>query len=98
LPGRPNSAIDLERLGAISRVVPADVLIATATELATELASKSPVALRLAKESMNRVEFLPLKDAYRLEQDYTFRLLSFEDAGEARAAWKEKRPPKWSWR
>ena len=54
-----------------------------------QLAAKSPIALRLAKESMNRVEFLPLKDAYRLEQDYTSRLLNFEDAAEARNAWRE---------
>jgi enoyl-CoA hydratase len=56
------------------------------------------VALRLAKESLNRVEFLPLKEAYRLEQDYTARLLAFDDAAEARLAWQEKRPPDWKWR
>ena len=48
------------------------------------LAAKSPIALRLAKESMNRVEDLPLKDAYRTEQDYTARLQRYEDAAEAR--------------
>jgi enoyl-CoA hydratase len=96
--GRPISAIDLQILGAVTRVVPADALAAAATELASELASKSPIALRLAKESMNRVEFLPLKDAYRLEQDYTTRLLGFEDSTEARAAWREKRTPEWMWK
>lgn len=42
---------------------------------------------------MNRVENLPLKDAYRTEQDYTERLMGFEDSieaqrlpGEARSA------------
>jgi enoyl-CoA hydratase len=70
----------------------------TAHELAAVLASKSPIALRLAKESMNRVEHLPLKDAYRTEQDYTARLLGFEDAAEARAAFLEKRAPEWRWR
>jgi enoyl-CoA hydratase len=52
----------------------------------------------LAKEAMNRVEFLPLKDAYRTEQDYTRRLITFEDAAEARQAFLEKRPPEWKWR
>ena len=41
--------------------------------------------MRLAKESMNRVEDLSLKEGYRTEQDYTARLLRFEDAREARA-------------
>ena len=42
---------------------------------------------------MNRVEGVPLKDAYRTEQDYTARLLGFEDAAEARRAFLDKRPP-----
>ena len=42
--------------------------------------------MRLAKQAMNRVEFLPLKEAYRIEQDYTGRMLAFEDSTEARDA------------
>jgi enoyl-CoA hydratase len=47
---------------------------------------------------MNRVEHLPLKDAYRTEQEYTARLQRFEDAQEARQAYLEKRDPDWKWR
>jgi enoyl-CoA hydratase len=79
-------------------VVPLAELQDTARDLALALAAKSPIALRLAKESMNRVEFLPLKEAYRTEQDYTARLLGFEDAEEARKAFMEKREPEWKWR
>ena len=46
---------------------------------------------------MNRVEFLALKDAYRIEQDYTARLLGFEDSAEARQAYLDKRDPEWKW-
>lgn len=91
-------ASELYRLGAVRSVVPASEVMATARVLAAELATKSPIALRLAKESMNRVEHLPLKEAYRTEQDYTARLATFEDAAEARAAQTEKRPPDWRWR
>ena len=73
-------------------------LMDAAMTLARSLAAKSPIALRLAKESMNRVEHLPLKEAYRTEQEYTARLQQFEDAGEARQAYLEKRPPDWKWR
>ena len=91
-------AAELHRLGAVRAVVPRAELVETARELATVLAAKSPIALRLAKESMNRVEHLPLKDAYRLEQDYTTRIMQFEDAEEARAAFFERRDPEWKWR
>jgi enoyl-CoA hydratase len=96
--GERVSAAELHRLGAVRAVVPRADLLATAGALADELAAKSPIALRLAKESMNRVEHLSLKEAYRTEQDYTARLSTFEDAAEARAAFTEKRPPSWKWR
>ena len=91
-------AAELHRLGAIRSVVPGDQLMDAALDVARQLATKSPIALRLAKESMNRVEFLPLKEAYRTEQDYTARLLRFEDSKEARQAFLEKRDPDWKWR
>ena len=43
---------------------------------------------------MNRVEGLPLKDAYRTEQDYTARLQQYDDSLEARQAFLEKREPR----
>ena len=67
-------------------------------EYARTLAAKSPLALRLAKESMNRSEYLPFHDGYRVEQDYTARLLALEDSREARDAFFEKRAPRWRWR
>lgn len=96
--GEVVAASELYRLGAVRAVVPRVELLGTARELAASLAAKSPIALRLAKESMNRVEDLPLQDAYRIEQDYTDRLLRFDDAAEARAAFLEKRDPEWKWR
>jgi enoyl-CoA hydratase len=95
--GEQVAAPELYRLGALRTVVPRDELLPTARELARTLAAKSPIALRLAKESMNRVEFLPLKDAYRTEQDYTARLRGYEDADEARQAFLDKRDPEWKW-
>ncbi|HEV3227539.1 MAG TPA: enoyl-CoA hydratase/isomerase family protein [Acidimicrobiales bacterium] len=96
--GETISAAELHRLGALRAVVPRTELMETAMDLARTLAAKSPIAMRLAKESMNRVEHLPLKEAYRTEQDYTARLLRFEDAKEANAAFLEKRDPDWKWR
>ena len=91
-------ARELARLGAVDSVVSIGEVVAGAVDLAARIAAKSPVALRLAKEAMNRVEFLPLREAYQLEQDYTIRLRSYEDAAEAGTAYLQKRPPEWRWR
>ncbi len=96
--GEQVPAAELYRIGAVRSVVPRSELLATARALAETLATKSPIALRLAKESMNRVEFLPLKEAYRTEQDYTAKLLRYDDASKPRQAYLEKRDPDWKWK
>jgi enoyl-CoA hydratase len=98
LTGEAITVEELHRLGAVRSVVPHAELATAAREVAAVLAAKSPIAMRLAKQAMNRVEFLPLEEAYRIEQDYTGKLLGFEDSAEARAAFLEKRPPEWRWR
>jgi enoyl-CoA hydratase len=97
LTGVPAPAAELHRLGAINRVVPLGELASTAHDLALSLAKKSPLALRLAKEALNETEFLPLKEAYRIEQRYTRRLLEHPDSQEARKAFAEKRDPVWTY-
>jgi enoyl-CoA hydratase len=93
LTGELLPARELLAAGAARAVVPLEELLPTARQVATLVASKSPVAVRLAKEAANRVDALPIKDAYRTEQDYTFRLGTFEDAREARLAYLEHRDP-----
>lgn len=95
--GEPIDARELDRHGAVERLVPAGEAEESSIELGTKFASKSPIALRLAKESILRIEDLPLEDAYRLEQDYTTRLRGYSDSREAMEAFMEKREPVWSW-
>ncbi|MFN8026852.1 MAG: enoyl-CoA hydratase-related protein [Acidimicrobiia bacterium] len=90
-------AHEFHRLGAVETVVSPDELLPTARELAAVMAGKSPIGLRLAKESLNRVEDLGLKDGYRTEQDYTQRITKFSDSAEARRSYLEKRDPEWTW-
>jgi enoyl-CoA hydratase len=87
------SAQEMYRLGVIEEVVPADRLMEEARALATEIASKSPIALKLAKEAYNVVEAMPERDAYRFEQNMTFALSKTEDSKEAQRAFLEKRKP-----
>jgi enoyl-CoA hydratase len=91
------SASELYRLGAVEEVVAAGRAEARACELAAQLATKSPIGLRLAKESILRIEGDEVMQHYRTENDYTARLRTFNDSKEAIAAFNEKRPAKWTW-
>lgn len=63
-------------------------------ELATLIASKSPLGLRLGKRSLNESEALSVHDGYALEQTYSTKLMVTEDAREATRAVLEKREPR----
>ena len=97
LTGEYVDADEIHRRGGIEAVVEPDQLMDTAFDLARTIASKSPIAVRLAKESANRVEAMSLYDGYRTEQDYTLRVKRHADSGEARLAFVEKREPVWRW-
>jgi len=77
----------------IEKVVPLPELMPTAMAIANDIASKSPLAVQLIKQSFSMVEYLPLKEGYRLEQNMTVKLSESEDAMEAKRAFLEKRKP-----
>jgi enoyl-CoA hydratase len=83
------------RVGLFNRVFPEGKELEAARELARRIGAKSPTALRLAKEALNRAEGLPLDEGYAVEQEYTIRLGRSPDAVEAARAFLEKRDPVW---
>jgi enoyl-CoA hydratase/carnithine racemase len=91
--GQRLSGAELYRLGVVEDCVPPERLVDTARTLASEIAAKSPVAIRLAKHAMNAIEFMSLRDGYRFEQNMTAELSRYEDSKEAMRAFVEKRPP-----
>ena len=91
--GQRLSGTELYRLGVVEECVPPERLMDTARTLASEVAAKSPVAIRLAKHAMNAIEFMSLRDGYRFEQNMTAELSRYEDSKEAMRAFVEKRPP-----
>jgi enoyl-CoA hydratase len=95
--GEMVTAQELHRLGAVEEVVDAGHAEARALELGAQMATKSPIALRLAKESILRIEADQVMQQYRTENDYTNRLRTYADSKEAIAAFVEKRPPTWTW-
>ena len=95
--GRLQPAEELYRLGAVEEVVQPGEARRRAQALASEIAGKSPLAIRLAKESIVRIEGDEMERQYRTEWDYTNRLRGFNDSREAIMAYLEKRQPKWTW-
>jgi enoyl-CoA hydratase len=91
--GQRLSGPELYRLGVVEACVPVDRLLDEAMALAAEIASKSPIAMRLAKHAMNTIEFMSLRDGYRFEQNMTAELSKYEDSREAMRAFVEKRQP-----
>jgi enoyl-CoA hydratase/carnithine racemase len=84
---------ELYRLGVVEACVPPDQLMETAMGLAREIASKSPIAIKLAKHALNTIEEMSLRDGYRFEQNMTGELSKYEDSKEAMRAFVEKRTP-----
>jgi enoyl-CoA hydratase/carnithine racemase len=78
-------ALEVHRLGGIDSVVPGSELMPHARALAGQIASKNPVAIRMAKASVVRSDTLPLEAAYQTEQDYTRHLSSQAASAEALA-------------
>jgi enoyl-CoA hydratase len=93
LTGKRLTGAELYRLGVVEECVLADELMKTAMDLALEIASKSPVAMSLAKGTLNAIEEMTLRDGYRYEQNKTGELSKTEDSREAMAAFAEKRQP-----
>jgi enoyl-CoA hydratase len=92
--GEPIDAAEAYRLGALEWIGPRNELMAAAHRIADSIASKSPKAMRLAKECMNGIELLDIKTSYRFEQGFTLELYTSPDSQEARNAFVEKRGAK----
>ena len=93
LTGMRVAGAELYRLGVVEACVAPDDLLLTAQEIARTIASKSPLATRLGKHTLNVIEEMSLRDGYRYEQDMTAAISKTEDAREAQLAFREKRPP-----
>ena len=91
--GVPFDARRAAELGLVTRVVPDNDLLATASETAQKLAQKPIGALRACKRLMRLALRGQIEQAIRLEnEEFASRLRSAE-AKEAFAAFIEKRPP-----
>jgi enoyl-CoA hydratase len=93
LSGRFLSADEALRAGLVARVVVKEAWLAEAKRVARDIASKGPVANRLAKEAIDRADEGPLTLGVEYERRLLYLAFASEDAKEGLTAFLEKRSP-----
>lgn len=92
LTGRTIDAAEALRIGLISRVFPADQLMAETLKVAETIAGFGRLAVMAAKEAVNRAEEVGLSEGVRFERRLFHGLFGTADQVEGMAAFVEKRP------
>jgi enoyl-CoA hydratase/carnithine racemase len=94
--GRRVDASEAQRLGFVSRVVPATRLRDEVDAVAGGLATKSPAVLRLGRDSFYAVWDQRADDALELLHAMLTVTTATDDAAEGIAAFAHKRAPRWT--
>lgn len=81
------------KAGLINKVVPIEVYLSEAMKLAAEVASMSPIAVKMAKESVQRAFNSSLDEGLIAERKNFYMLFGSEDQKEGMQAFVEKRKP-----
>lgn len=98
LTGEPITAERARELGLVSRVVAKDALLPEAVRLARTIAERPRLAVRLAKDAVNRAFETALSEGLAYERRNFYFLFASHDQKEGMAAFVEKRPPKFTGR
>ncbi len=93
LTGRHVPAAEAYAMGLVTRVVPDEVVLDEARRLAHLIASKPPVAVRLAKEAVLKAFDTTLEVGLEHERRLFYLLFATDDKTEGVRAFLEKRPP-----
>ncbi len=93
LTGGTISADEAKAHGLVNRVVAAGKHLEEARLLASEIASKAPVAARSAKQAVATTQESGLPDGLEIERRLFYELFSTEDKNEGMRAFLEKRKP-----
>ena len=98
LSGEMIGAAEAKEIGLADLIVPHEELRAKTLQLAGRIASKSPLTLKVAKESIRASERLAIEEGLLYERDLFCLCFSTEDKEEGVAAFLEKRPAQWKGR
>jgi len=98
LTGRTLSADEARDAGLVSRVVAKEAWLDEAKRVAREIAAKSPVAVRLAKEAVDKAFEAPLQVGVEFERRAFYLARASDDSTEGLTAFLEKRKPQFGGR
>ncbi|MFN8551261.1 MAG: enoyl-CoA hydratase-related protein [Candidatus Obscuribacterales bacterium] len=91
LTGRPFTANEALQLGLVNKVAPVELFLEEAKSMAKEIAKKSPIAVKLAKEAIMKTFETTLNEGLQFERKNFYMLFSSEDQKEGMKAFMEKR-------
>lgn len=93
--GKPVSAEQAYALGMVNRVVPGSELRGAALEIASDLASKPPEVMRIARAAFMRMNDLDYRRSIEGVVDTLCSLIATPETREGILAFLEKRSPRW---
>ena len=94
LTSKPIDAEEAYRVGLVSKVYPREELLPVALNVVGHIASLPPLAVRLAKESLNKgLDTGSMKEAAQADIYRFLALMQTDDRQEGHQAWRERRAP-----
>jgi len=93
LTGDMLNAADAERLGLVNRVVPGELCLEEAKNIAKKIATKPQLAIKAAKEAVLKAANSALDEGLEFERKSFYLLFASEDRTEGMKAFLEKRKP-----
>lgn len=94
LTGERIDAEEAEKIGLVNQVVPPDELESTTMYLAGQLATKAPIAVRLAKDILSQAMEISIEEGNKMMVEAGVTCAKSEDILEGISAFFEKRTPK----
>jgi enoyl-CoA hydratase len=89
------TAQEAYQFGLVNRVYPVESYLDEALTLANQIAARAPLAVRLAKESINKAHETQLSEGLAVERRNFYFLFATEDQKEGMDAFLNKRPAEW---
>ena len=96
--GERFTAIQMQSVGFVNRVVARELLDATVDEITDKLAKKSPIVMRLGRDAFYRQQDMDLEPALDYLYGELLKVVTTEDAKEGVRAFFEKREPEFKGR
>ena len=93
LTGEAINATEAERLGLVNRVLPVELFLEEAKNIARKIAAKPVLAIKAAKQAVLKAANTPLDEGLDYERKSFYLLFASEDRREGMQAFLEKRKP-----